>query len=162
LTDVELSRLRNRRIGFVFQAFNLIPEHTVLENVEMPLVYAGMPKAVRREQGVGILRQLGLAEKSQHRPLELSGGEAQRVAIARALVVRPLLLLADEPTGNLDTGTGDGIMALFVDLNRRGSTIVMVTHNRDLAARASRIVEMRDGRIVGDQRVTRLVGAARA
>ncbi len=152
MTDLELSRVRNQRIGFVFQAFNLIPQHTVMENVEMPLVYAGIPKAVRRKQGLHILRQVGLGEKLGHRPSELSGGEAQRAAIARALVVRPLLLLADEPTGNLDSQTGDGIMALFVDLNQRGTTIVMVTHNRDVAACASRIVEMRDGRVVSDSK----------
>ena len=152
LRDSDLSRLRNKWIGFVFQAFNLIPQHNVLENVELPLIYAGLEMRVRRERSIEILHQLGLGNVMSHRPLELSGGEAQRVAIARALAVQPLLLLADEPTGNLDSGTGEGIMKLFADLNRRGTTILVVTHNRDVAAYADRIIEMRDGSIVADSK----------
>ena len=152
LSDAELSRLRNQRIGFVFQAFNLILQHNVLENVELPLVYGGIGRTIRRKRSLEILQQVGLGKKIHHRPTELSGGEVQRVAVARALAVEPLLLLADEPTGNLDTQTGEGIMKLFADLNYRGTTILMVTHNRDIAAYADRLVEMRDGRIVSDSR----------
>ncbi|HEX9869344.1 MAG TPA: ABC transporter ATP-binding protein [Candidatus Tectomicrobia bacterium] len=157
LHDAELSRLRNKRIGFVFQGFNLIPQHNVLENVELPLIYGGMERRNRRETSLEILHQVGLGEKISHKPTELSGGEAQRVAIARALVIRPLLLLADEPTGNLDSQTGEDIMKLFADLNRVGTTILMVTHNRDVAAHSARIIDMMDGRIVGDSKGTALV-----
>ncbi len=154
LNDTELSRLRNQKIGFVFQAFNLISQHTVLENVELPLIYGGVGRRLRRESSLQILHQVGLGDKIDHRATELSGGEAQRVAIARALAVQPLLLLADEPTGNLDTHTGEGIMKLFVDLNQRGTTILMVTHNPDVAAHAGRVIEMRDGRILADSKGT--------
>ncbi len=150
LDDTELSRLRNQKIGFVFQAFNLILQHNVLENVELPLVYRGMGKIARRERSLRILEQVGLHRKISHRPTELSGGEVQRVAIARALVIEPLILFADEPTGNLDSQTGVEIMKLFTDLNRRGTTIVVVTHSREVASYASRLIEMRDGRIVRD------------
>jgi putative ABC transport system ATP-binding protein len=150
LSDTELSRVRNERIGFVFQAFNLIPQHSVLENVELPLIYAGRSKPARRERSLAMLRRVGLGERTQHRPMELSGGENQRAAIARALAIEPLILLADEPTGNLDTRTGDGIMALFLELHRAGTTILVVTHNREVANQTGRIVEMRDGRIVSD------------
>ena len=159
LSDAELSRLRNQRIGFVFQAFNLILQHNVLENVELPLIYGGIGRTVRHKRSLEILQQVGLGKKIHHRPTELSGGEVQRVAVARALAVEPLLLLADEPTGNLDTQTGEGIMKLFADLNRRGTTILMVTHNRDVAAYADRLIEMRDGRIVSDSRSPASVGA---
>ena len=152
LSDAELSRLRNQRIGFVFQAFNLILQHNVLENVELPLIYGGIGRTIRHKRSLEILQQVGLGKKIHHRPTELSGGEVQRVAVARALAVEPLLLLADEPTGNLDTQTGEGIMKLFADLNYRGTTILMVTHNRDIAAYADRLIEMRDGRIVSDSR----------
>jgi len=152
LSDAELSRLRNQRIGFVFQAFNLILQHNVLENVELPLIYGGIGRTIRHKRSLEILQQVGLGKKIHHRPTELSGGEVQRVAVARALAVEPLLLLADEPTGNLDTQTGEGIMKLFADLNYRGTTILMVTHNRDVAAYADRLIEMRDGRIVSDSR----------
>ena len=154
LSDAALSRLRNKRIGFVFQAFNLILQHNVLENVELPLIYGGLGRLLRHNRSLEILQQVGLGKKIHHRPTELSGGEVQRVAVARALAIEPLLLLADEPTGNLDTQTGEGIMQLFVDLNRRGTTILMVTHNRDVAAYAGRIIEMRDGRIISDVRST--------
>ena len=152
IEDAELSRIRNRKIGFVFQAFNLIPQHDVLENVELPLVYAGVARPLRRERSLAILREVGLENKVRHRPTELSGGEMQRVAIARALVVEPLLLFGDEPTGNLDSRTGEGIMKLFVDLHRRGTTIVMVTHDPDVASYAQRTIHMRDGHIVSDSK----------
>lgn len=152
LRDSDLSRLRAKRIGFVFQAFNLIPQHNVLENIELPLIYGGVERSIRHESSLEILRQVGLGDKLYHRPTELSGGEAQRAAIARALVIRPLLLLADEPTGNLDSATGEGIMKLFADLNRRGTTVLVVTHNPVVAAYADRIIEMRDGGIVADSK----------
>jgi len=150
LSDTELSRLRNKRIGFVFQAFNLITQHNVLENVELPLIYGGVGKRVRSERSLEILQQVGLGDKIYHRPTELSGGEVQRAAIARALAIEPLLLLADEPTGNLDSQTGEGIMKLFSDLNQRGTTILVVTHNKDVATYAKRVIEMKDGQIVRD------------
>jgi putative ABC transport system ATP-binding protein len=159
LSDDRLSRCRNEKIGFVFQSFNLIPQHNVLENVELPLIYRGMGKAERRSRSLDILRRVGLEQKTQHRPTELSGGEAQRVAIARALAVEPVLLLADEPTGNLDSQTGDGIMRLFLELHRQGTTIVMVTHSPDVAAQAARLIEMRDGRILSDSQSPRALEA---
>lgn len=154
LNDAELSRLRNQKIGFVFQAFNLIPQHNVLENVELPLIYRGVSKVARRERSVKILEQVGLLRKLDHKPAELSGGEVQRVAVARALAIEPLILFADEPTGNLDSRTGAEIMKLFADLNRRGTTVVLVTHSREVALYASRLIEMRDGRIIRDSKGT--------
>ena len=150
LSDAQLSRLRNATIGFVFQAFNLIPQHNILENVELPLIYGGIGRGIRRDRSLEILHRVGLGNKIYHKPTELSGGEVQRASIARALAVEPLLLLADEPTGNLDSRTGEGIMKLFVELNRQGTTILLVTHNSDIAAYASRLIEMRDGRIIAD------------
>jgi len=150
LSDTELSRLRNERIGFVFQSFHLIPQHNVLENVELPLLYQGVKKSMRRERSLEMLHQIGLGQKIRHRPAELSGGEKQRVAIARALVVEPLLLLADEPTGNLDSQTGAGIMQLFVALHQRGTTILTTTHSHEVAAYTERVIELRDGWIVSD------------
>jgi putative ABC transport system ATP-binding protein len=148
LDDVELSRVRNRSIGFVFQSFHLIPQLTVAENVETPLLYAGLPAEEWRPRALRVLARVGLGPRESHRPSELSGGEAQRAAIARALVLDPRLVLADEPTGNLDTATGDEIAGLLFDLNREGRTLILVTHNEALAARAARQVRLRDGSIV--------------
>jgi putative ABC transport system ATP-binding protein len=150
LSDLDLSRLRNERIGFVFQSFHLIPQHNVLENVELPLVYKGESKSIRRERSLEMLHQVGLDQKIRHRPTELSGGEKQRVAIARALVVEPFLLLADEPTGNLDSQTGAGIMKLFVALHQRGTTILTTTHSHEVAVYTERVIELRDGQMASD------------
>ncbi len=150
LNDAELSRLRNQKIGFVFQSFNLILQHNVLENVELPMVYRGVPKEIRRERSLNILELVGLGHRVLHRPTELSGGEVQRVAVARALAFEPPLLLADEPTGNLDSKTGVEIMDLFVDLNKRGTTIILVTHSPEVAEYADRLSEMKDGKIERD------------
>jgi len=150
LSDLELAHLRNREIGFVFQAFALLPRQSALANVEMPLVYAGVRAAERRRRAQEALAKVGLADRSGHRPAELSGGQRQRVAIARALVTAPALLLADEPTGNLDSTTGTEILALFDALHRAGNTIVLVTHERAIADRAGRTIQLRDGLVVSD------------
>ena len=147
LDDAELSALRNRRIGFVFQSFHLIPQLTVEENVETPLLYGRVPEKDWRSRVHACLEKVGLDHRSSHRPPELSGGEAQRAAIARALVTEPQMLLADEPTGNLDSATGDEVAEVLWGLRREGRTVVVVTHNEALAARAQRIVRLRDGRI---------------
>jgi putative ABC transport system ATP-binding protein len=152
LDDDELSRLRNRSVGFVFQAFHLIPQLTVAENVETPLLYEGAPLAEWRPRALGALERVGLAHRADHRPSELSGGEAQRAAIARALVTAPRLLLADEPTGNLDSATGEEIALLIDELNADGATVVLVTHNEALARRAARVVRLRDGRVCAEER----------
>jgi putative ABC transport system ATP-binding protein len=153
LDDAQLSRLRNRTIGFVFQSFHLIPELTVLENVETPLLYGDVAPPSWRARAERSLERVGLAHRMDHRPSELSGGEAQRAAIARALVTEPRLLLADEPTGNLDSATGEEIADLITSLPEQGRTVVLVTHNEGLAARARRVVRLRDGRVVSDDPV---------
>jgi putative ABC transport system ATP-binding protein len=151
LDDDQLSRLRGRRLGFVFQAFNLIPQMDLIENVALPLLYAGEEDAPARLRAVASLERVGLGHRLDHRPTQLSGGEQQRAAIARALVTDPILLLGDEPTGNLDTRTSDEIMGLFADLNARGLTILLVTHDPHVAAAAHRTVRMRDGRLVEEE-----------
>jgi putative ABC transport system ATP-binding protein len=152
-TDDELAEIRNREIGFVFQTFNLLPRADCLQNVELPLIYSGTPRSERREMAARALRSVGLGDRLDHRPNELSGGQRQRVAVARALVNNPSLILADEPTGNLDTDTGHDIMRLFENLYRRGNTLVVVTHEHDIAHHARRIVHLRDGEIERDERV---------
>lgn len=153
LSDAELAGVRNREIGFVFQTFHLLPRTDCLRNVELPLIYAGVRRGERRERAAEALRRVGLGDRMHHRPNELSGGQRQRVAIARALVNRPSILLADEPTGNLDSKTGEEIMHLFEELHRAGNTIVLVTHENDIAAHARRILRLRDGLIESDERV---------
>ncbi len=150
MTDDELAAIRNQEIGFVFQTFNLLPRTSALQQVELPLVYSGLPRKERRERALKSLESVGLADRMTHQPNELSGGQRQRVAVARALINNPSILLADEPTGNLDSQTGNEIMALFEDLNRRGNTIVLVTHEEDIAAHARRIVRLRDGKVRED------------
>ena len=154
LDDDALADIRNRRIGFVFQTFNLMPRYTALENVALPLVYAGASRADREARAREVLEQVGLADRMDHRPNELSGGQRQRVAVARALVNRPDLLLADEPTGNLDTKTSLEIMALFGEIHAAGNTVVLVTHEEDIAAYAHRVVRLRDGVVSADETKT--------
>jgi putative ABC transport system ATP-binding protein len=151
LNDDELARIRNKEIGFVFQTFNLLARATALHNVELPLIYNGTPAAEREQRAKAALESVGLGTRMLHKPNELSGGQRQRVAIARALINNPSIILADEPTGNLDSKTGDEIMALFDDLHARGNTIVLVTHEPDIAEFAHRVVTIRDGVIASDQ-----------
>jgi putative ABC transport system ATP-binding protein len=151
LADDDLARIRNKEIGFVFQTFNLLPRASALHNVELPLIYAGLPSRERRDQAAQALTRVGLADRMDHKPNELSGGQRQRVAIARALVNAPSILLADEPTGNLDSTTSQEIMGVFGDLHRQGQTVVMVTHEADIAAHAARIVTLRDGLVATDR-----------
>ena len=156
LNETRRARVRGKRIGFVFQAYTLLPRSSAYKNVELPLVYAGVPPRERRGRVLEALEEVGLAERARHRPAQLSGGEQQRVAIARALVVRPSVLLADEPTGNLDSESAEEVLTLLERLNRGGgATIVLVTHSEEVAERATRIVRLADGRIVADQPVDR-------
>jgi len=150
MTDDDLAAIRNQEIGFVFQTFNLLPRTNAVQQVELPLVYSGLARRERRERAVRALEAVGLGDRMSHHPNEMSGGQRQRVAVARALVNNPSILLADEPTGNLDSATGAEIMALFDDLNSRGNTIVLVTHEEDIAAHARRIVRLLDGKIRDD------------
>jgi putative ABC transport system ATP-binding protein len=151
IDDDGLAEFRNRTVGFVFQSFNLLPRLTALENVELPMIYGGVEPKERRARAAELLTRVGLGERLGHRPTQLSGGQQQRVAIARALAGKPALLLADEPTGALDTNTGKEILALFAELNREGVTVVIVTHDAEVATVARRTIEMRDGKIVRDQ-----------
>ncbi len=147
LNEDQLAEIRNREIGFVFQTFNLLPRYTALENVALPLIYAGLDRESREERAKEVLTQVGLADRMSHRPNELSGGQRQRVAVARALVNRPSIILADEPTGNLDTATSMEIMALFQEIQEAGNTVILVTHEEDIAACAKRVVRLRDGKL---------------
>ena len=150
LEDDALADIRNREIGFVFQTFNLLPRYTALENVALPMVYAGMGKAERMARAEEVLHQVGLGDRMDHRPNELSGGQRQRVAVGRALVMKPSIVLADEPTGNLDTATSQEVMELFGDIQKAGNTVILVTHEEDIAAYAHRTVRLRDGRVESD------------
>jgi len=154
MSDNELAAVRNHEIGFVFQQFNLLPRLTALENVALPLVYAGMDKKEREEKARQVLEKVNLSDRSHHKPNELSGGQCQRVAIARALVNDPAIILADEPTGNLDTSTSVEIMSIFNEIHRSGNTVILVTHEEDIAAFAHRVIRLRDGRIERDERKT--------
>lgn len=154
MSDNELAEVRNKQIGFVFQTFNLLPRSTTLENVMLPLVYAGIEKSKREEMATKVLKQVGLENRMSHRPNELSGGQRQRVAIARALVNNPAIILADEPTGNLDSKTSIEIMGLLEDIHKNGNTIILVTHEEDIAAHAHRIVRLKDGKVESDNQNT--------
>jgi len=153
MNDDELARIRNKEIGFVFQTFNLLPRATALHNVELPLIYSGMGAEVRLERAKLAMQQVDLERRMYHKPSELSGGQRQRVAIARALVNNPSILLADEPTGNLDTATGNEIMGLFERLHQQGNTIVLVTHEHDIAMYARRVIHVRDGKVEKDEKI---------
>lgn len=159
MEDDYLAEIRNKEIGFVFQTFNLLPRYSALENVTLPLIYAGVPKHEREELAVETLRQVGLADRMTHKPNELSGGQRQRVAIARALVNKPSIILADEPTGNLDSKTSVDIMGLLDDIHKKGNTVILVTHEEDIAKHAARIVRLLDGEISQDYRNERYVKA---
>ncbi|HBJ81764.1 MAG: putative transport system ATP-binding protein [Pseudothermotoga sp.] len=159
LSDAQLAKIRNKMIGFVFQQFNLLPRLTAIENVELPMIYAQVPRAIRRKRAKELLKMVGLSERMSHKPTQLSGGQMQRVAIARALANDPQIILADEPTGNLDTKSGEEILKIFSDLHSQGLTIVVVTHDPEVAEQGDRIINMRDGKIVS-QEVRASVGNA--
>ncbi len=150
MTDDDLAEIRNKEIGFVFQTFNLLPRATALKNIELPLIYSGVSSEDRKERAIKALEDVGLGDRMMHRPNELSGGQRQRVAVARALVTKPSIILADEPTGNLDTKTGIEIMKLFQDLWSKGNTVILVTHEEDIARHARRIIRIRDGKVESD------------
>lgn len=150
MDDGELAEVRNREIGFVFQSFNLLPKYTALENVALPMIYAGVPKRERMARAEAALKSVALGERMEHRPNELSGGQKQRVALARALINNPAIILADEPTGNLDTATSMEIMRLFSEIHAKGNTVIVVTHEEDIAAYAERVVRLRDGKVESD------------
>jgi putative ABC transport system ATP-binding protein len=152
--------VRNRKIGFIFQSFNLIPRTTALANVELPLMYAGVRAGPRRERALAALDQVGMGERIDHKPNEMSGGQQQRVAVARAIVTNPSLILADEPTGNLDTHSSSEVMRIFSQLNAAGRTVVLITHESDIAAHANRTVRVRDGQIISDERTRPVPGPA--
>jgi len=160
MTDNELAEVRNKEIGFVFQTFNLLPRSTALENVALPLVYAGISKSEREERALKVLSDVGLGDRVKHKPNELSGGQRQRVAVARALVNNPAIILADEPTGNLDSKTSEEIMILFEEIHRKGNTIIVVTHEEDIARHAHRIIRLRDGLIESDKPNDRITSAS--
>lgn len=151
LSDNQMASLRNEKIGFIFQQFNLLPRLTAIENVELPMIYAGLSKSDRREMAQNMLEMLGMGERGHHKPSELSGGQQQRVAIARALATSPAMILADEPTGALDSRTGKEVLELILELNEKGNTIILITHDSHIAAHAKRIVTLRDGEIVSDE-----------
>jgi putative ABC transport system ATP-binding protein len=159
MDEDEQSDLRNRKIGFVFQAFNLVPRTSALANVELPLSYAGLPRAARRARATGALEAVGMGSRVDHLPSELSGGQQQRVAVARAIVTNPSLVLADEPTGNLDSRSTRDVLAIFERLNDEGRTVVLITHEDDVAARARRVIRLADGRIQSDERTDAVAGA---
>ena len=162
MTDNDLARIRNKEIGFVFQTFNLLPRSDALHNVELPLIYAGISYAERRDKALKSLVDVGLGDRVHHKPNELSGGQRQRVAIARALVTDPAIILADEPTGNLDTKTGEDIMALFNDIHEQGNTIILVTHEEDIARHAHRIIRLMDGQVSADYLNDNIITAAQS
>jgi putative ABC transport system ATP-binding protein len=151
LSDDELAEIRNKEIGFVFQTFNLLPRYTALDNVALPLVYAGQSASDRKQRATEVMEMVGLADRMHHKPNELSGGQRQRVAIARALVNNPAIILADEPTGNLDTKTSYEIMALFDDIHKAGNTVILVTHEDDISRHAHRVIRLRDGKVEADE-----------
>ena len=153
MTDDELAEIRNTEIGFVFQTFNLLPRTTALENVALPMIYAGASKSQRKLRAEEVLSDVGLADRMDHKPNQLSGGQRQRVAVGRALVNKPSIILADEPTGNLDSKTSDEIMNLFDEIHRNGNTVIIVTHEEDIAAHAHRIIRLRDGMVESDTRI---------
>jgi putative ABC transport system ATP-binding protein len=154
IAEDDLSDLRNRKIGFVFQSFNLVPRTTAVANVELPLAYAGLPRAARRERALAALDAVGMGRRVDHLPSELSGGQQQRCAVARAIVTNPSLILADEPTGNLDTQSTDDVLDIFAGLHRQGRTVVLITHEDPVAERAERVIRMGDGRVLSDERIS--------